>query len=79
MAYCVIFYPICLISSHHQISEEGSTVSCIVERTRGALDSVYVNYTVTQLDSPARTPSILDFAKPIGSIFFFPGQRSEVT
>ncbi|XP_053084899.1 adhesion G-protein coupled receptor V1 isoform X1 [Pangasianodon hypophthalmus] len=60
------------------ISEEGSTVSCIVERTRGALDSVYVNYTVTQLDSPARAPNVSDFAKPAGSIFFLPGQRSEV-
>ncbi|XP_058231364.1 adhesion G-protein coupled receptor V1 isoform X3 [Hemibagrus wyckioides] len=60
------------------ISEEGSTVSCIVERTRGALDSVYVNYTVTQLDSPARAPNVSDFAKPSGSIFFLPGQRSEV-
>ncbi|XP_026994314.2 adhesion G-protein coupled receptor V1 isoform X1 [Tachysurus fulvidraco] len=60
------------------ISEEGSTVSCIVERTRGALQSVYVNYTVTQLDSPARAPNVSDFAKPSGSIFFLPGQRSEV-
>ncbi|XP_053337317.1 adhesion G-protein coupled receptor V1 [Clarias gariepinus] len=60
------------------ISDEGSTVSCIVERTRGALDSVYVNYTVTQLDSPAGAPNVSDFIKPAGSIFFLPGQRSEV-
>ncbi|KAI5088303.1 G-protein coupled receptor 98 isoform X2, partial [Silurus meridionalis] len=60
------------------ILEEGSTVSCIVERTRGALDSVYVNYTVTQLGSPARSPNVSDFAKPTGSVFFLPGQPSKV-
>ncbi|KAK9522608.1 hypothetical protein VZT92_019059 [Zoarces viviparus] len=32
-------------------TEEGSTVSCVIERVRGSLDHVYVNYSVTQLDS----------------------------
>ncbi|XP_062873808.1 adhesion G-protein coupled receptor V1 [Trichomycterus rosablanca] len=60
------------------VSEEGSTVSCVVERTRGALDSVYVNYTVKQLDAPAGEPNVSDFVNATGSILFLPGQRSEV-
>ncbi|XP_072520807.1 adhesion G-protein coupled receptor V1 isoform X2 [Salminus brasiliensis] len=60
------------------ISEEGSTVSCVVERTRGALDSVYVNYTVTQLGSPAAVSNSSDFTNATGSILFLPAQRSEV-
>ncbi|XP_017551078.2 adhesion G-protein coupled receptor V1 isoform X2 [Pygocentrus nattereri] len=60
------------------ISEEGSTVSCVVERTRGALDSVYVNYTVTQLGSPAVVSNGSDFTNATGSILFLPAQRSEV-
>ncbi|XP_035385851.1 adhesion G-protein coupled receptor V1 [Electrophorus electricus] len=59
------------------ISEEGSTISCIVERTRGALDSVTVNYTVRQLGSLVAS-SVSDFANTTGSILFLPGQRSEV-
>ncbi|KAI4876542.1 hypothetical protein NFI96_002228 [Prochilodus magdalenae] len=61
------------------ISEEGSTVSCVVERTRGALDSVYVNYTVSQLGSPAVASNGSDFANATGSILFLPAQRSEIT
>ncbi|XP_049326601.1 adhesion G-protein coupled receptor V1 isoform X2 [Astyanax mexicanus] len=60
------------------ISEEGSTVSCVVERTRGALDSVYVNYTVTQLGSPAAASDSSDFTNATGSVLFLPAQRSEV-
>ncbi|KAI2664431.1 Adhesion G-protein coupled receptor V1 [Labeo rohita] len=61
-----------------RISEEGSMISCVVERTRGALDHVYVNYTVTQVDSPADSSNVSDFANATGSIHFLPGQRSEV-
>ncbi|RXN21226.1 G- coupled receptor 98-like protein [Labeo rohita] len=61
-----------------EISEEGSMISCVVERTRGALDHVYVNYTVTQVDSPADSSNVSDFANATGSIHFLPGQRSEV-
>ncbi|KAK9974393.1 hypothetical protein ABG768_022494 [Culter alburnus] len=60
------------------ISEEGSMISCVVERTRGALDHVYVSYTVTQVDSPADLSNTSDFANSTGSIHFLPGQRSEV-
>ncbi|XP_048838820.1 adhesion G-protein coupled receptor V1 [Brienomyrus brachyistius] len=60
------------------ISEEGSTISCVVERTRGALDYVFVNYTVRQLDSDSSVPTAPDFANTSGSILFLPGQRSEV-
>ncbi|XP_026067280.1 adhesion G-protein coupled receptor V1 [Carassius auratus] len=60
------------------ISEEGSMISCVVERTRGALDHVYVNYTVTQVDSPSDSSNASDFANATGSIHFLPGQRSEV-
>ncbi|MBN3308256.1 GPR98 protein, partial [Amia calva] len=56
-------------------SEEGSTVSCVVERTRGALDHVYVNYTVTQIESSSDAP---DFANSSGAIMFLPWHRSEV-
>lgn len=54
-------------------------ISCVVERTRGALDHVYVSYTVTQVDSPADLSNTSDFANSTGSIHFLPGQRSEVT
>ncbi|XP_028834405.1 adhesion G-protein coupled receptor V1 isoform X2 [Denticeps clupeoides] len=60
------------------ISEEGSTVSCIVERTRGALDYVYVNYTISQIDSPGGPSNSSDFANVNRTIVFLPGQRSEV-
>ncbi|XP_037536594.1 adhesion G-protein coupled receptor V1 [Nematolebias whitei] len=60
-------------------AEEGSTISCVIERTRGSLDYVYVNYTVTQLgslknDSPARQ----DFVNATGVVLFKPGVRFEV-
>ncbi|XP_057203010.1 adhesion G-protein coupled receptor V1-like isoform X1 [Triplophysa rosa] len=61
------------------ISEEGSTISCVVERILGALDHVYVNYTITQVDSPAELSNASDFANSTGTIHFLPGQRSEVT
>ncbi|CAB1319363.1 unnamed protein product, partial [Coregonus sp. 'balchen'] len=60
------------------MSEEGSTISCVIERTRGVLDHVYVNYTVTQLDSDSQAAAHQDFANASGSVFFLPGQRSEV-
>ncbi|XP_055742122.1 adhesion G-protein coupled receptor V1 isoform X1 [Salvelinus fontinalis] len=59
-------------------TEEGSTISCVIERTRGALDHVYVNYTVTQLDSDSQAQANQDFANASGSVLFLPGQRSEV-
>ncbi|KAK1176563.1 adhesion G-protein coupled receptor V1-like [Acipenser oxyrinchus oxyrinchus] len=59
-------------------SEEGSVTSCVVERTRGALDYVYVNYTVTQTDSSSDSPTAPDFANSSGTITFLPWQRSEV-
>ncbi|CAB1321522.1 unnamed protein product [Coregonus sp. 'balchen'] len=40
-------------------SEEGSTISCVIERMRGALDHVYVNYSVTQLDSDSQVLNLL--------------------
>ncbi|XP_073670715.1 adhesion G-protein coupled receptor V1 isoform X2 [Paramisgurnus dabryanus] len=60
------------------ISEEGSTISCVVERTRGTLDHVYVNYTITQVDLHTDSPNASDFANSKGTIHFLPGQRSEV-
>ncbi|KAJ8285558.1 hypothetical protein GJAV_G00028220 [Gymnothorax javanicus] len=63
-------------------SEEGSTISCVLERTRGALDYVYVNYTVTQIHSSGSTPppevQPPDFVNASGVVVFQPGQRSEV-
>ncbi|CAJ1068549.1 adhesion G-protein coupled receptor V1 [Xyrichtys novacula] len=60
-------------------TEEGSTVSCVIERVRGSLDHVYVNYSVTQLDSvDSETPSHQDFVNATGAVLFAPGQRSEV-
>ncbi|KAJ3604248.1 hypothetical protein NHX12_028989, partial [Muraenolepis orangiensis] len=62
-------------------SDEGSTVSCVIERTRGALDLVYVNYSVTQLSglSGGRGPGAQqDFANATGAVLFMPGHRSEV-
>ncbi|XP_077943744.1 adhesion G-protein coupled receptor V1 [Gasterosteus aculeatus] len=57
-------------------SEEGSTISCVIERTRGSLDQVFVNYSVTQLDS--ETPAHQDFVNSTGAVLFMPGKRSEV-
>ncbi|KAK5871603.1 hypothetical protein PBY51_004474 [Eleginops maclovinus] len=60
-------------------TEEGSTISCVIERMRGSLDRVYVNYTVTQLDSSdSETPAHQDFGNATGAVVFMPGQRSEV-
>ncbi|KAM8885173.1 adhesion G-protein coupled receptor V1 [Spinachia spinachia] len=60
-------------------SEEGSTISCVIERTRGSLDQVYVNYSVTQLDSlDSETPAHQDFVNATGAVLFMPGKRSEV-
>ncbi|KAM6965415.1 adhesion G-protein coupled receptor V1 [Aplochiton taeniatus] len=59
-------------------SAEGSTISCVVERSRGALDRVFVNYTVTQLDPGHQGPAMQDFANASGAILLLPGQRSEV-
>ncbi|KAM9360944.1 adhesion G-protein coupled receptor V1 [Symphorus nematophorus] len=60
-------------------TEEGSTISCVIERMRGSLDHVYVNYNVTQLDSvDTETPAHQDFVNATGAVLFMPGQRSEV-
>uniref|UniRef100_A0A3Q2PRU9 Adhesion G-protein coupled receptor V1 n=1 Tax=Fundulus heteroclitus TaxID=8078 RepID=A0A3Q2PRU9_FUNHE len=60
-------------------TEEGSTISCVIERMRGSLDSVSVNYTVTQLDSlESDSPAHEDFVNATGAVLFAPGQRSEV-
>lgn len=46
---------------------------------RGSLDQVYVNYTVTQLDSlDSQMPAQQDFVNATGAVLFMPGQRSEV-
>ena len=66
----------CLFS---QVTEEGSTVSCVIERTRGSLDHVYVNYSVTKHDSLDNDlPVHQDFANATGTVVFLPGQLSEV-
>ncbi|XP_031160888.2 adhesion G-protein coupled receptor V1 isoform X2 [Sander lucioperca] len=58
---------------------EGSTISCVIERMRGSLDHVYVNYSVTQLDSlHSEMPAHQDFVNATGAVLFMPGQRSEV-
>ncbi|KAM4707152.1 adhesion G-protein coupled receptor V1 [Discoglossus pictus] len=61
-----------------QSSEEGSTISCIVERTRGALDTVYVFYTITQTDYASANESVTDFTSSSGNITFLPFQRTKV-
>lgn len=60
------------------MSDEGSTVSCIVERTRGALGFVFVHYMISQIDSTGVNYSVADFANSSGMITFLPLQRSEV-
>ncbi|XP_075449203.1 adhesion G-protein coupled receptor V1 isoform X3 [Ascaphus truei] len=57
-------------------AEEGSTISCVVERTRGALDTVHLFYTITQTDSYSTNDS--DFTSNHGNITFLPLQRSKV-
>ncbi|XP_076586595.1 adhesion G-protein coupled receptor V1 isoform X2 [Chaetodon auriga] len=60
-------------------TEEGSTVSCVIERMRGSLDHVYVNYSLTPLDSlDSETAAHQDFVNATGAVLFLPGQRSEV-
>uniref|UniRef100_A0A8C8RXK2 Adhesion G-protein coupled receptor V1 n=1 Tax=Pelusios castaneus TaxID=367368 RepID=A0A8C8RXK2_9SAUR len=61
-----------------ETSDEGSTISCVVERTRGALDYVYIFYVISQIDSPSINYSAADFANTSGMVTFLPGQRSEV-
>ncbi|XP_063151499.1 adhesion G-protein coupled receptor V1 [Candoia aspera] len=61
-----------------EVSNEGSTVSCVVERTRGALDSVSVSYSISQIDSYGFNYTVTDFASSHGMITFLPFQRSEV-
>uniref|UniRef100_A0A8C4S4U8 Adhesion G-protein coupled receptor V1 n=1 Tax=Erpetoichthys calabaricus TaxID=27687 RepID=A0A8C4S4U8_ERPCA len=56
---------------------EGSTISCVVERTRGTLDYVYVNYTIIQLNSSSYTYVAEDFVNSSGTITFLPGQESK--
>ncbi|KAK0155883.1 G-protein coupled receptor 98 [Merluccius polli] len=67
-------------SSCSQTSDEGSTISCVIERTRGALDVVYVNYSVTEtgLSGGQGPAGQQDFANATGAVLFMPGQRSEV-
>ncbi|XP_074850311.1 adhesion G-protein coupled receptor V1 [Carettochelys insculpta] len=61
-----------------ETSDEGSTISCVVERTRGALDYVYIYYIISQIDSTSINYSVADFANTSGTITFLPWQRSEV-
>ncbi|XP_073933195.1 adhesion G-protein coupled receptor V1 isoform X3 [Castor canadensis] len=61
-----------------EIAEEGSTISCVVERTRGALDYVHVSYIISQVESDDINYLVDDFANASGTITFLPWQRSEV-
>ncbi|XP_060091685.1 adhesion G-protein coupled receptor V1 isoform X3 [Heteronotia binoei] len=61
-----------------EVSEEGSIVSCVVERTRGALDYVFVHYSISQIDSEGVNFFVADFANSSGIIIFHPMERSEV-
>ncbi|XP_074063616.1 adhesion G-protein coupled receptor V1-like isoform X2 [Macrotis lagotis] len=61
-----------------EIAEEGSTISCVIERTRGALDYVHVFYTISQIDSSGINYIVDDFVNASGTITFLPWQRSEV-
>ncbi|XP_059551072.1 adhesion G-protein coupled receptor V1 [Myotis daubentonii] len=61
-----------------EIAEEGSTISCVVERTRGALGYVHVFYTISQIESDGINYLVDDFANASGTITFLPWQRSEV-
>ncbi|NWV48163.1 GPR98 protein, partial [Daphoenositta chrysoptera] len=61
-----------------ETADEGSTISCVVERTRGALDYVYINYIISQVDSSGINYSVSDFSNSSGTITFVPWQRSEV-
>ncbi|XP_061673206.1 adhesion G-protein coupled receptor V1 isoform X2 [Syngnathoides biaculeatus] len=60
-------------------TEEGSTVSCVIERMRGSLDHVYVNYSVIQVNGVnSEMPAHEDFLNATGAVLFMSGQRSEV-
>ncbi|XP_051876623.1 adhesion G-protein coupled receptor V1 [Pristis pectinata] len=59
-----------------QTASEGSTISCVVERTRGALAYVFVNYNITQVEFDSS--NISDFVSSTGTITFAPQQNSEV-
>uniref|UniRef100_UPI00398F1058 adhesion G-protein coupled receptor V1 isoform X2 n=1 Tax=Pristiophorus japonicus TaxID=55135 RepID=UPI00398F1058 len=59
-----------------QTSDEGSTISCVVERTRGVLDYVYVYYSITQIEFD--NSNISDFVNASGTLTFVPRQSSEV-
>uniref|UniRef100_A0A8C5LUA9 Adhesion G protein-coupled receptor V1 n=1 Tax=Leptobrachium leishanense TaxID=445787 RepID=A0A8C5LUA9_9ANUR len=59
-------------------SEEGSTISCVVERTRGALDTVYLFYVISQTNSVNANDSVKDFISNSGNITFLPLQRTKV-
>ncbi|XP_038661208.1 adhesion G-protein coupled receptor V1 isoform X3 [Scyliorhinus canicula] len=59
-----------------QTSDEGSTISCVVERTRGTLDFVYVNYSISQIE--VDSSNISDLVNLNGIITFYPSQSSEV-
>ncbi|XP_033623594.1 adhesion G-protein coupled receptor V1 [Fukomys damarensis] len=61
-----------------EMAEEGSTISCVVERTRGALDYVHVFYTISQIKSDGINYLVDDFANASGTVTFLPWQRSEV-
>ncbi|XP_010086194.1 PREDICTED: G-protein coupled receptor 98-like, partial [Pterocles gutturalis] len=61
-----------------ETADEGSTISCVVERTRGALDYVHINYIISQVDSTGVNYSVTDFSNSSGTITFLPWQRSEV-
>nr|XP_056705119.1 adhesion G-protein coupled receptor V1 [Euleptes europaea] len=61
-----------------EVSDEGSTVSCVIERTRGALDYVFVHYSISQIDSEGVNFFVTDFANSSGMITFRPLERSEV-
>ncbi|XP_029429217.1 adhesion G-protein coupled receptor V1 [Rhinatrema bivittatum] len=61
-----------------EVSDEGTTISCVVERTRGALDYVYVFYVLSQIDSTSMNYSSADFANSSGVITFLPSSRYEV-
>uniref|UniRef100_A0A8C5UHL5 Adhesion G-protein coupled receptor V1 n=1 Tax=Malurus cyaneus samueli TaxID=2593467 RepID=A0A8C5UHL5_9PASS len=61
-----------------EAADEGSTISCVVERTRGALDYVYITYIISQVDSTGINYSVNDFSNSSGTITFLPWQRSEV-
>ncbi|XP_075693474.1 adhesion G-protein coupled receptor V1 [Rhinoderma darwinii] len=61
-----------------QSSEEGYTISCVVERTRGALDTVYLYYSIIQTDPGGTDEPVVDFTTSSGNITFLPFQRSKV-